>query len=220
MIVRLFVVFGIYAMLLQGSVAFGQLPVEFFAGHKKATFDAMFFKFIKNNQGANSPWLFFNRNRATIDYAMTSSANLPQFGFTEAFSFNDGRLKGFAPVAVAQISGGGVYPKAGVQFAYIRENVTFFSWLVSETKERPVVDIFVLARYTPRLGERLHLFSQLELVNAFPTSTAKSYVWIQRLRLGLKLRQFQFGMAGDFSTVGSSDYISTNNFGGFLRYEY
>ena len=207
-------------MLLQGSMAFCQLPVEVFAGHKKATFDVMFFKFFKNKEGANSPWLFFNRNRASMDYAMTTSTNLPQFGFTEAFSYNHAKLKGFAPVAVAQISGGGVFPKAGVQFAFIRENVTFFSWLVSETKELPMVDFFVLARYTPRLSERLRLFTQVELVNAFPTSDVKSYLWIQRLRLGLKRMQFQFGMAADFSTVGRSDYISSNNLGGFLRYEY
>lgn len=61
---------------------------------------------------------------------------------------------------------------------------------------------------------------KLSDVNAFPPSDGKSYLRIQRLSLGLKRKQFQFGMAADFSTVGRSDYISTNNLGGILRYEY
>ena len=58
-----------------------QIPVEIFGGHHRSTIDIMFFKFFKNNKAENSPWLFFNRNRASIDYRMTDTSFLPQFGF-------------------------------------------------------------------------------------------------------------------------------------------
>ena len=112
---------------------YAQIPAEVFTGHKKATVDIMFFKFIKNKEGHNSKFLFFNRNRASIDYAMTQTTNLPQLGFTEAFSYNHEKLKGFAPVVVASILNRGVYPKTGIQFAKIKKDYTIFSWIVAET---------------------------------------------------------------------------------------
>ena len=77
------------ATILLKALAMAQIPVEIFAGHKKTTADIMFFKFFKNKDAQNTDWLFFNRNRASIDYDMSSKTNLPQFGFTEAISYNN-----------------------------------------------------------------------------------------------------------------------------------
>lgn len=208
------------ATFLFRGVAFAQIPVEVFAGHKKATVDIMFFKFIKNKKGHNSKFLFFNRNRASIDYAMTQTTNLPQFGFTEAFSYNHEKLKGFAPVVVASILNRGVYPKVGVQFAKIKKDYTIFSWVVAETLKEPNVDFFFLARYTPKLTDKLNLFSQIELVNAFPTVEKNNFTFTQRLRLGLKIKEFQFGAGLDLTQLGRSEFTKTENLGGFLRYEF
>ncbi len=208
------------AMLLPGSVADAQIPVEVFAGHKKATLDIMFFKYFKDKTGGNTRFLFFNRNRASLDYAMTSTSNLPQFGFTEAVSYNHPKLRGLAPVMVGQVFGSGFFPKAGIQLAYIKKEITLFSWLVSETRRDPTLDFFFLGRYTPRLTEKANLFCQMELLNAFPTSAQKSFAFTQRVRLGSKLKAFQFGVAADFSATGRKDYKTANNIGGFLRYEY
>lgn len=199
---------------------FAQIPVEVFAGHKKATVDIMFFKFMKSKEGHNSKFLFFNRNRASIDYTMTQTTNLPQFGFTEAFSYNHEKLKGFAPVVVASILNRGVYPKAGIQFAKIKKEYTIFSWLVAETLKEPNVDFFFLARYTPKLTDKLNLFSQIELVNAFPTVEGNNFAFTQRVRLGLKIKEIQFGTGLDLTKLGKDDFTKTENFGGFLRYEF
>lgn len=212
--------FVVMATLLFRGVAFAQIPVEVFAGHKKATVDIMFFKFIKNKEGRNSKFLFFNRNRASIDYAMTQTTNLPQFGFTEAFSYNHEKLKGFAPVVLASILNRGVYPKAGIQFAKIKKDYTIFSWLVAETLKEPNVDFFFLARYTPKLTDKLNLFSQIELVNAIPTGEKNNFAFTQRLRLGLKIAAFQFGAGLDLTQLGRNDFTTTENVGGFLRYEF
>lgn len=197
-----------------------QIPVEIFTGHKKATVDIMFFKFIKNKEGHNSKFLFFNRNRASIDYAMTKTTNLPQFGFTEAFSYNHEKLKGFAPVAVVQILNRDIYPKAGIQYAKIKKDYTIFSWVVAETLKEPNLDFFLLGRYTPKLTDKLNLFSQIELVNAFPTVIQNNFAFTQRFRLGLKHKEVQFGAGLDLSQFGRNDFTKTENFGGFLRYEF
>jgi hypothetical protein len=214
------ILFVVIAMLLFRCIAFAQIPVEFFAGHKKATVDIMFFKYFKNKDGLNSKFLFFNRNRASIDYKMTETTNLPQFGFTEAISYNPEKLKGFAPVVVASVLNRGVYPKAGIQFAKVKKDYTIFSWIVSETLNEPNIDFFFLARYTPKLSDKLNLFSQIELVNIFPTVEQNNFSFTQRFRLGLKIKEFQFGAGLDLSQLGRNDFTKSENFGGFLRYEF
>lgn len=211
---------AVTAMLLYGGMAVAQIPVEILGGHKKMTLDVLFFKYFKDESGNNSRFLFFNRNRATIDYKMTSSTNLPQFGFTEAISYNHQVLRGFAPVMVASISSKGVYPKAGVQYARIRKETTLFTWVVCEILQTPSLDFFLLGRYTPRITEKVALFTQLELFNAMPTNQEKNFNFTQRLRLGVKLKEFQFGVGSDITTTGRLTYSAVTNIGGFLRYEF
>lgn len=208
------------AVFLARNIAIAQIPVEIFAGHKKATVDVMFFKFFKNKAGQPSKFLFFNRNRASIDYAITKTTNLPQFGFTEAISYNHDKLKGFAPVAVVQVLNKGIYPKAGIQFAKITKDYTIFSWVVAETVHELNIDFFFLGRYTPKLTDKLHLFSQVELINAFPSTQQNSLTFTQRFRLGLKLKEFQFGAGLDLTQQGRDVFIKNENFGAFTRYEF
>lgn len=210
----------ILVMLLKGSIAFAQIPVELFTGNKKATIDIMFFRYFKDKEGKPSRFLFFHRNRASADYKMTGNTNLPQFGFTEAISFNHPKFGGMAPVFVAQVLGSGIFAKAGMQYVFIKKDVTLFTWLVCETKGQPNIDFFFLGRYTPKLSDQLQLFSQLELVNAAPTLVSKSFSLTQRFRLGLKLSEFQFGLGADASETGRTVWNTTYNPGAFLRYEY
>lgn len=210
----------ITAVLLFRGMAVAQIPVELFAGHKKVTLDILFFRYFKNNRGGHSRFLFFNRNRAGIEYKMTSAGNMPQFGFTEAVSYHPEKWKGFAPVLVGQLFNSGFYVKAGMQYARIKKDITLFSWLVMETRKNPGIDLFFLGRYTPGITEKLNLFSQLEIINTLPTSGQKNYSFTQRIRLGIQYKSFQWGAAADFSASGKSHLNTSNNIGGFLRYEY
>ncbi len=212
------VIFTALLLLWRGAVA--QIAVEVFGGSKKTTVDVMFFKFFKNKEMQHSKWLFFNRNRSSIDYKMTHTNTLPQFGFTEAISYNDQRLIGFAPVVVASVLNSGVYPKAGFQFSKVKSNYTIFSWLVAEILKQPTVDFFFLGRYTPKLTDQFNLFTQIELINAFPTAKNTSLTLIQRARLGLKIKACQFGLGTDFSAMGKTQFTNTQNMGGFLRFEF
>jgi hypothetical protein len=202
------------------STAKAQIPVEIFAGHERTTVDIMFFKYFKNNQGENSRWLFFNRNRASVDYRMTKTTFLPQFGFTEAISFNHEKLKGFAPVIVGQVLSWGVFPKAGIQYAHISKNMTIFTWFVCETLEKPDLDYFLLFRYTPKITEKVNLFTQVESVNAFPTVSTENFSFTQRIRLGIQLKTYQFGTGADFNQTGNKTFTKIYNVGGFIRHEF
>jgi hypothetical protein len=210
---------AIAAFLLSGA-AMAQIPVEVFVGHEKTTFDLLFFKNFKGKEGKNSPFLFFNRNRATIDYRQTTTTYLPQFGCTEAISYNHPKLKGFAPVAVVQISNRGIFPKLGIQFFKRKKDLTFFSWVVSETLSKPNIDWFILTRFEPKLTEKLRFFSQLEVFNSVPTSDKLAYTFVQRARLGLKIKNTQMGIGLDFTQIGINDFLKTKNIGAFVRYEF
>ncbi len=200
-----------------------QIPFEVFGGHQRSTVDLMFFKFLKSHSEKETHKdriLFFNRNRASIDYRMTSSDYLPQFGFTEALSYNHEKLKGFAPVLVGQVLSWGVYAKAGVQYAHVQKNVTVFTWMVSELKSEPDIDYFLLLRYTPSISAHWNLFTQMESVNVFPTQTNRNFSFTQRLRLGFQYHAYQFGAGIDMSESGRNAFSTFYNAGIFLRHEF
>jgi hypothetical protein len=206
-------------LLFAGAIK-AQIPVEVFAGNQKTTFDAMYFKFFLKESGKPSPFLFFSRTRAALDYQMTSNTNLPSIGMTEAISYNHARWKGFAPVAVAQVFSKSAFAKVGLQYARMRKNITIFSWAVLELEDQPAYDIFLLCRYTPLIVGHSQLFSQLESVNSFPTKANLNYSLTQRLRLGLQRNHFQFGLGAEFNQSPSTETLKSAQFGCFLRYEF
>jgi hypothetical protein len=212
--------FSLFILLIGVSIGQAQIPVEIFGGDKKASFDLMFFKFFKNKEGQNSKFLFFSRERAVMDYQQTATSDLPQFGFTEAISYNHPALKGFAPVVVGQVLNRGTFAKTGVQYAHISKTLTVFGWSVMELDSKPDVDLFLMLRYTPKLSEKWALFTQIELINALPTHKTANFNFTQRLRLGLKKADWQLGLGGDFLAVGRNDFNKTQNTGVFMRHEF
>lgn len=201
-------------------MAVAQIPVELFVGHQHTTVDFLFFSYFKNKEGDNSRWLFFNRNRASLDYRMTPTKFLPQFGFTEAISYQHKKLKGFAPVAVMQVFSSGVFPKAGIQFARLSKHLTIFTWWVCETRQRPDLDYFLLLRFTPKLNDRHKVFVQAESINALPTADEDPFRFTQRLRVGIQRNTFQFGTGADFHQTGRTNFTQITNVGGFFRHEF
>ena len=180
----------------------------------------MFFRYFTHNKEISSRWLFFNRNRAVVDYKKTTTNASPQFGFTEAISYNWPKLKGVAPVAVVQVVNNGVFPKAGIQYALAKKDLTLFSWVVCETSKEPGIDIFLLCRYTPGLGDKLDLFVQVETLNAFPTGTTEPYTLTQRVRMGLQIKDWQFGPGIDLRESQDNTPLASTNIGAFLRHEF
>lgn len=199
-------------MLLGLNTAFSQ-SVEIYAGHKRAGVDLMWFKFFKNKQDECTPLLFFSRNRASTDYDNAPTA----FGSTNAISYNFNN--GVGLVAVGSFLNAGFTPKAGVQFVKMKGDFLFFGWLVADLKKEGNFDLFGMLRWQPKISEQWRLFSQLEL---FPVYNPKNEFWnlTQRLRLGARYRACAAGLMADFNQAGATDFVQTNNLGGFLRYEF
>ena len=56
--------------------------------------------------------------------------------------------------------------------------------------------------------------------NAFPAIEKNNFAFTQRIRLGIKIKEFQFGVGLDLSQLGRINFTKTQNLGGFLRYEF
>lgn len=218
---------GVYSLLFLLLLLFrgqAQLPFEVFGGHQKTTLDLMFFKYfgaLRHNPGQEKErWLFFNRNRASVDYRMTHNTFLPQFGFTEAFSYNHQAWRGLAPVALIQVLNTGLYPKAGLQYARIKNHLTLFTWLVTELVHLPKLDYFILLRWMPKLNGQLNWFTQLESINTIATERNALSVFTQRLRIGVSLKGYQVGAGGDLTQSKTEQVAYTRNLGAFIRHEF
>lgn len=196
------------------------VPLEIFAGDNKATLDLLLIRNLKRAVETKSHFLFFSRSRVSVDYKENSQSNLPQFALTEALSYNVKSWKGFAPVTVVQIFNRGTFLKAGVQYLHQRSQFTLFSWAISDISNQPAIDIFVLTQFTPAISDKVHLYSQLELLNSWPTQLEANTSYTQRIRIGIKRSQVQFGLAMDLTEVGKEKFSSTLNTGLFLRYEF
>ncbi len=197
-----------------------QTPFEVFAGNKKASVDVLFFKWFKNHNEKNTPWLLFNRSRGVMDYEQTTTQNLPQMGIVNAISYNLPQLKGVAPVINATILNRGVLGRVGVQFYKRKNAITLFTWLVYDIVDNSAVDFYVLTRFEPKLADKWSIFSQMELINAFSTEANGTNAHIQRIRLGLKRNLWQFGLGADNSQINNSDFFMNNNAGIFIRHEF
>lgn len=196
------------------------VPFEVFIGDNRTTLDLLLIKNLHGKVDTKSKFFFFSRSRVSFDYNETNTTNLPQFVVTEALSYNIKGLKGFAPVAVLQVFNRGAFLKAGIQYLKLNPNFTFFSWSVIDLAKDPFVDVFILSRFTPELTEKMKLYAQLELVNNFPTQEKANLNLTQRVRLGLKFDEVQFGFGLDLNQIGRDTFANRTNAGVFLRYEF
>lgn len=206
------VILSVLAMLLFRGIAIAQ-SIETYAGNKRIGVDLMWFKNFKNIKDERTPFLFFSRNRASMDYKNKPTA----FGSTNAISYNF--KNGLGIVTVASFLNTGFIPKTGLQFVKTKGDFLFFGWLVADLKKDSNVDLFGLFRYQPKINDKWKGFGQIEL---FPVYNPTSEIWniTQRLRFGAKYHAWAGGFMADFNQIGKSNFIKTNNMGGFLRYEF
>lgn len=195
-----------------GEVTFAQIPLEVFVGNEKTAVDVLWFRSIKNQQGEPTSFLFFNRNRAVVDYH-----NRTSFGSTNALSF--AVFEGLGVVLVGQFFNSGFYPKAGVQYYFTHDRLSIFSWAVVETLNEPDADWFVLGKYEPQITEEWRLYLQAEFLGSTGFNGVLNLS--QRLRIGMGLEGWVFGFGSDFIETGKLPSLTVNaNAGVFLRREF
>lgn len=142
------------AMFQIRSIAFSQ-SVEIYAGMNRAGVDLMWFRNFKNETNTKSPFLFFSRNRASVDYISSPST----FTSTNAVSYNLKNGIGF--VGVASIPNAGFVYKTGIQYYKFNNNLFIFAWLVTDIKKNGNIDLFALFRYKPVIKENWKGFGQI-----------------------------------------------------------
>ncbi|HRR09065.1 MAG TPA: hypothetical protein PLO56_10280 [Rhodothermales bacterium] len=200
------------AMFLLGSIANAQ-SVEAYLGHKRAGVDLMWFKNVKNAQEQRTPFLFFSRTRSSTDYDNSPTA----FGSTNAISYNF--KNGLGLVVVGSFLNAGFTPKTGLQWVKMKDNFLFFGWLVADLTEKGSIETFGLFRYQPKINKKWKGFGQAELFPVY-NPTTKTWNLTQRLRLGAKHRAWAVGLMMDLNQTGRDRLTQTNNWGGFLRYDF
>lgn len=202
----------VLAAFLIRSVASAQ-SVEVYGGHQRTGVDLMWFKNFKNAEEEPSSFLFFSRNRASINEPDASTA----FGSTNAVSYNF--KNGLGIVAVGAFLNAGFTTKTGLQYFKSRGDFMFFGWLVTDLKKQGSIDLFGMFRYQPQIGSQWRLFSQVEL---FPVFSPQKGLWnlTERLRLGAWHHDWAAGAMADFNQTGRNDFIQTGNLGIFLRHDF
>lgn len=203
-------IFLLLMVLHQSAVA---QMAELYAGHKRTGVDLMWFRNFKNPKGEKSPFLYFSRNRASIDYNHSPAA----MGSTNAVSYNF--KNGIGLVAVASFVNTGLIPKAGIQYYRQSGNWMFFGWLVADLKQKGNIDLFGLFRYQPELNKNWKALMQLEL---FPVYLPSAETWnlTQRIRMGAKHHSWSGGWMLDLNQTGTNRLAGTHNTGVFLRYDF
>lgn len=196
--------------------------VEVLAGHQAATADVLFFEYFPTTTGQPTPWLLFHRSRAVVDHDIdtASGRNLPQFGMTNAVSFNPAAWRGIGPVAAVSIATTGVATKVGTQYARVGPRTTVFGWVVVEAAARPAVDLFVLARHVRPLSGAIGLFTQVESINVLATKAGVASSLTLRGRIGLSRARWQAGVGADLRRTATAGTATTANVGVFVRHAF
>lgn len=109
----------------------------------------------------------------------------------------------------------GIRPSAGFIYTYANSNVFVLANSRVDIAKNPNAELFALAEYKPELNEKLNLYTKIQGLychNLGYDFHSRSYVW---LRAGLTVKEFTFGLAGNFDFYGPEKY-NKNNLGFFL----
>ena len=181
--------------------------IEFMPGTEGVFVDVQWLRtFDKANK-----WSLFSRSRATVDY--NEQTNL----FTGAY-FNYTTRSGVGGTMLGKIATSWAGGDAGVHFFKAGESFLIYALASIELRSEWAYSWFSIVRYTPALRSTWRLYSSLELFSNF--NDEGHVASVQRIRIGLDRRGYQFGLALNLSGLGH-DYSTTDaNPGIFLRKQF
>lgn len=186
--------------------AFAQ-SVELMPGSEYFFADVQFFKPLDQQFRTT----FFHRTRVQLDYENQTS-------FFTAGYFNYTTSSGLGPSLVNRLDNSGGNLDLGVHYYQQGKQATFFGLLSASLTDGGVVSWFSIFRFTPQLWEGWKLYTSVELFTVLrKTDHAAS---IQRLRLGLSHRSYQFGFGANLLELGNNFAFVNDNYGLFIRKEF
>lgn len=200
-----FVVSTILVLLTTSGIKAQSL--EIMPGTERVFTDVQWLKTIDTDR----KWSVFSRTRATVDY--DNNTNL----FSGAY-LNYTTKSGIGGTVLGRISGTGAGADAGVHLFKASKKFLVYALASIEINSELGYSWFSIARYRPELTEKIRLYSSLELFSTFNKSGHVASV--QRMRVGLEISGYQFGVGLNLSGFGK-DYSTTDtNPGLFIRKEF
>lgn len=179
---------------------------ELMPGTERVFIDAQYLEFFV----ASKRWSLFSRARATSEYT-ESNSNL----FTGAY-LNYTSASGIGATVLGRISSNSSGIDAGIHFFKARKSFMIFALASINVNDKLWYSWFSMMRYTPPLNQKLKLYSSLELFSAF--GSIGHLASVQRIRLGIDLSKFQFGLAINLNESRLNNFDS--NPGLFLRKQF
>ena len=177
--------------------------IELMVGEKRVFADLQWLRFMDKNRH----WSVFSRTRATVDYNNQSDL------FSGAY-LNFTVKNGFGASLVGRIGASGAGADAGLHFFKAKKNWMLFALASYALQQEPQASWFSIVRYTPELNEQWRLYSSLELFTVLGDTGHQFSV--QRIRIGLDKKGYQFGLGNNLSETGRAP-VYFNNFGVFFR---
>lgn len=155
-------------------------------------------------------WTVFSRTRATVDYDNSTDV------FSGAY-LNYTTNLGLGGTVVGRISSNTSGSDMGIHYFKQTDVITLYVLPFISLSEELNYGWFSIFRYTPKVAEDWKLYTSIEL---FSTFNRPGHAFsVQRLRLGLKRGNYQFGLAVNISEIGS-DFDTQTNPGVFVRREF
>ncbi len=175
-------------------------------GTKRIFIDAQWLETFDENK----KWSLFSRSRATTDY--DQNTNL----FTGAY-LNYTSTSGIGGTVLGRVSGLGSGVDAGVHLFKMKKAIMLYALASIEVSEPNTYSWFSILRYTSQINDKWKLYSSLELFSNF--NKVDHVASVQRMRLGLDYKGYQFGLALNLSGLGK-DYSTDSNPGLFIRKQF
>lgn len=197
-------IFFITILLSQGIAQ----SLEGMGGHKRIFMDAQWLKPLSEDYR----WTLFSRSRATVDYE-EDQTDL----FTGAY-LNYTTKSGFGGTVLGRIGSRGAGGDVGIHYFKSTKNFMVYALPTVEINEKFTYGWFSIMRYRPTLNDKWKLYTSLELFSTF--EEGDHIASVQRIRLGLDFKKFQFGFAMNLSGLGEDYDIRDENLGIFLRREF
>jgi len=183
---------------------------ELLLGTERLFIDAQYLSYFEG-QG-NNKWSLFSRARATSAYD-AQSTDLFMGGY-----LNYTTAKGFGATVLGRISSFNAGIDVGPHFFKASSTFLVYALPSININDELLYSWFSILRFTPTLNEKTKLFSSIELFSAFDGDGHLSSV--QRLRLGLDKKGYQFGLGVNLTERGRSFSNTDVNPGVFLRKQF
>ncbi len=200
--------FGLTICFLYLFFALKSQSVELFPGN------AYFFSDIQFLKNFDSKYRFtiFSRTRAQVTY------DEDQVSFFSAAYLNYTTKPGLGISVIGRMNNFGSNVDGGLHFLKKNKQFTFFGILSLSLTDEGAYSWFSIIRYRPAINERWKVYTSFELFTAFKKEDHLAS--IQRLRVGLDYKSYQFGLAANLAELGNDFIFTDDNYGVFLRKEF